>query len=95
MRIAGTKGTIKFCPVERFDGKSVEIELSLPEDHEQFPKGVHTLRFPPQRDRYEAQLAELMQVIRGTAQSTYSYEHDYLVHEITLAAANYITWRKN
>ena len=95
MRIGGTKGTIRFSPVERFDGKSVEIELTLPEDRGTFPKGVHTLRFPPQRDRYEVQLAELMQVIRGEAKPSYSYEHDYLVHEITLAAANYITWRKN
>ena len=95
MKIAGTKGTIKFSPLERFDGKSVEIELTLSEDCAIFPKGIHILRFPPQRDRYEVQLAELMQVIRGTAEPSYSYEHDYLVHEITLAAAKYITWRKN
>ena len=95
MKIAGTKGTIKFSPVERFDGRSVEIELTLSEDRGLFPKGVHTLRFPPQRDRYEVQLTELMQVIRGEAVPTYSYDHDYLVHEITLAAANYIPWRKN
>ena len=95
MRIAGTKGTVKFNPIERFDGKSVEIELTMSEDNGLFPKGVHTLRFPPQRDRYEVQLAELAQVIRGEAQSTYSYEHDYLVHEVTLAASKYITWRKN
>ena len=95
MRIAGTKGTVKFNPIERFDGKSVEIELTMSEDNGLLPKGVHTLRFPPQRDRYEVQLAELAQVIRGEAQSTYSYEHDYLVHEVTLAASKYITWRKN
>ncbi|MBO4491581.1 MAG: Gfo/Idh/MocA family oxidoreductase [Lentisphaeria bacterium] len=90
VRIAGTKGTIEFSPVERFDGKSVEIELTLPEDRGLFPKGTHTLRFPPQRDRYEVQLQELMQVIRGEARSSYSYEHDYLVHEVTLAASGYI-----
>ena len=93
MRIGGTKGTIKFSPLERFDGKSVEIELTLSEDRGTFPKGVQTLRFPPQRDRYEAQLAELMQVIRGTAKPSYSYDHDYLVHEITLAASGYMPWR--
>ena len=95
MRIAGTKGTIRFSPLERFDGRSVEIELILNEDRGSFPKGRHTLRFQPQRDRYEAQLTELAQVIRGEKQPSYSYEHDLLVHEITLAAANYITWRKN
>jgi len=94
MKIAGTKGTIKFNPFERFDGRSVEIELTMSEDSGLFPKGIHTLRFPPQRDRYEIQLTELAQVIRGEAKSTYSYEHDYLVHEVTLAASKYITWRK-
>jgi predicted dehydrogenase len=32
MKIAGTKGTIKFTPQERFDGKSLELELTLPEN---------------------------------------------------------------
>ncbi len=95
IKIAGTKGTIKFSPVERFDGKSVEISLTLAEDRGLFPKGSHTLCFPPQRDRYEAQLKELAQVTRGEATPTYSYEHDYLVHEVTLAASNYIDWRRN
>ena len=95
IKIAGTKGTIKFSPVERFDGKSVEINLTLAEDRGLFPKGSHTLCFPPQRDRYEVQLTELAQVIRGETTSTYSYEHDYLVHEVTLAASNYINWRRN
>ena len=90
VRVAGTMGTIKFSPVERFDGKSVEIELTMREDNGLFPKGTHTLRFPPQRDRYEVQLQELMQVIRGEAKPSYSYEHDLLVHEVTLAAAGYI-----
>lgn len=93
MKIAGTKGTIKFSPIERFDGKSVEIELTMHEESGLFPKGNHTLRFLPQRDRYEVQLAELAQVIRGEAKPSYSYEHDYLVHEVTLAASNYIKWR--
>ena len=95
MKIAGTKGTIKFSPIERFDGKSVEIELTLSEDSGLFPKGVHTLRFPPQRDRYEVQLIQLMKEIRGEVPPAGSYDHDYLVHEITLAAAGYIPWRKN
>ncbi|MBQ7177379.1 MAG: Gfo/Idh/MocA family oxidoreductase [Victivallales bacterium] len=95
INIAGTKGTIKFSPLERFDGKSVEIKLTLAEDSGLFPKGSHTLCFPPQRDRYEGQLMELAQVIRCEATSTYSFEHDYLVHEVTLAASNYINWRRN
>ena len=92
IRIAGTKGTISFSPVERFDGKSVEVELIMREENGGFPKGSHTLRFTPQRDRYEVQLEELARVIRGEAQPSYSYEHDLLVHEVLLAASGLAKW---
>ena len=87
MRIVGTKGAISFSPLERFDGRPVVITLDLSEATASFPDGHHTLEFVPQKNRYEVQLMELADVIRGKCKPTYSYEHDYLVHEITLAAA--------
>lgn len=93
MKIAGTKGSIAFSPLERFDGKPVEVELSLSQDSGDYPAGKHTLRFKPQADRYEEQLAELAKMIRGEMKNPYTYEHDYLVHEVTLAAAGYTEWR--
>ena len=93
MYIAGTCGTLAFSPLERFDGKPIEIELCLKTDTPSFPAGKHTLRFPPLTDRYDVQLLELADVIRKKRKPTYSYEHDYLVHKITLAAAGYIKWR--
>ncbi len=95
VKIAGTLGTIKFSPIERFDGKGVEIELTLAEARGKFAAGKNIVSFPPQRDRYEAQLVELMQIIRGEMQPTYSYRHDYLVQEITSAAAGLNHWRSN
>lgn len=71
----------------------MELSLSLGENSGSFPAGEHTLRFPPQTDRYVEQFKELARVIRGEGKSTYSYDHDYLVHEITLAAAGYTQWR--
>ncbi len=93
MRIAGTRGTITFSPLERFDGKPVEISLNLTAPAGDFPAGNHTLRFQPQADRYESQLVELAEIIRGEVKNPYPYEHDYLVHEVTLAAAGYMKWR--
>ena len=93
MRIAGSRGVIAFSPLERFDGRPVELSLSLGENSGSFPAGEHTLRFPPQTDRYVEQFKELARVIRGEGKSTYSYDHDYLIHEITLAAAGYTQWR--
>ena len=93
IRIAGTDGSIVFSPVERFDGKPVEIALSLKKDSGGFPAGEHTLRFQPQTDRYANQLIELAKIIRGEMKNPCTYEHDYLVHEVTLAAAGYTKWR--
>lgn len=93
MKIVGTKGAILFSPLECFDGGSVEASLLLAEDSGGWPAGRHTLRFPPQADRYEKQLAELAKIIRGEMKNPYTYEHDYLVHEVTLAASGYTKWR--
>ncbi len=93
IRIAGTDGSIVFSPVERFDGRPVEIALSLKKDSGGFPAGEHTLRFQPQTDRYANQLIELAKIIRGEMKNPCTYEHDYLVHEVTLAAAGYTKWR--
>ena len=93
MKIVGTNGSIDFNPLERFDGKPVELSLNLAAAAGEFPAGKHTLRCPPQADRYEAQLLELARIIRGEIQNPYSYEHDCLVHEVTLAAAGYNHWR--
>jgi len=94
MKIVGTNGSISFNPLERFDGKPVEINMNLAKSAGSFPAGKHTLRFPPQADRYEAQLVELAKIIRGEIRNPYTYEHDYLVHEVTLAAAGYTKWKE-
>ena len=93
MKIVGANGSIAFNPLERFDGKPVELSLNLAAAAGEFPAGKHTLRFPPQADRYEAQLLELARISRGEIANPYTYEHDYLVHEVTLAAAGYNRWR--
>ena len=93
VKISGTAGSLIFSPVERFDGKPVEIALTLAKDSGSFPAGKHTLRFPPQADRFENQFIELAKILRGEMKKPYSYEHDYLVHEVTLAAAGYTKWR--
>jgi len=91
-RIIGDKGSIAFSPLERFDGSAIEVKLHLREGNDVYPAGMHTLKFPPQRDRYAVQLTELAEIIRGRKRNPYSYEHDALVHEVTLAAAGLIPW---
>lgn len=90
LRVVGTKGSLVLEPLERFDGQPLEILLTLAESAGGFPQGNHTVRFPPQTDRYAAQLIEWARMIRGEVQSPYSFGHDLAVHEVTLAAAGLI-----
>ena len=70
----------------------MDIEIELRDDCRSLPAGKHTLRVPSIRDRYAGQLLELYEMIRNGKKSLYSFEHDLLVHEITLAASGYTKW---
>ena len=91
VRIVGTSGTIVFSPIERLDGQYVTLTMLLRQDLG-YPAGKHEITLPRQHDRYAEQLQELAQIIRGEQAPSYSYEHDLLVHQITLAAAGYVPW---
>jgi hypothetical protein len=39
-------------------------------------------------------MLELAKMINGEMENPYTYEHDYLVQEVVLAASGYKTWRK-
>ena len=94
IHIVGTHGSIIFSPIEAFAPNCVEMSIHVVKNSPGLPAGIHTLKFPLQHDRYTEQLIELAQIIRGERESSYTLEHDYLVHETTLAAAGYIDWKK-
>jgi len=87
LKICGTKGTIELCPLERFDGKPLTMQMILLEGNCEYPVGAHTIDFGVQNDRYQAQLLEFAGMIRGTQNDSYTREHDYQVHETTLEAS--------
>ena len=91
LRIEGTSGTLELCPMENFKGKGLEIALKLKEDFGAYRAGEQTVGFPPERDRYAAQLLEFSAMVQGEAPDRYTRKHDCTVHEITLAAAGYLT----
>lgn len=93
-KIAGSKGTIEWSPLERFDGEPLKINLRLREDNAEYSAGSHIVDFGIKLDRYEDQLIEFAQIIRGEMQNPYTYEHDYLAQEVLLAASGYIKWKK-
>ena len=90
LRIGGTKGSLEFSPVERFDGKEIEVHFALKEDFGDYKAGIQTLKFGPVVDRYESQLEDFAAMIRGEKQDEYTRAHDYTVHEVILAASGII-----
>lgn len=93
-KLCGTKGSVELCPMERFDGKPLQMNLVLKEPAGQYAAGAHTVDFGAIRDRYEDQMLELAKIINGQITNPCNYEHDYLVHEVVLAAAGYTRWKE-
>jgi predicted dehydrogenase len=92
LKICGTKGSIDLCPLERFDGTSLSLQLTLAEAQDEYAAGIHTVDFGVREDRYEEQMLELAALIRGEATNPYSYDHDLLAQEVVLAASGYTKW---
>ena len=55
LKICGTKGTIDLCPLERFDGKPLEMHLTLSDGNEEYAAGTHTVNLGVVSDRYQDQ----------------------------------------
>lgn len=94
LKICGTKGTADLCPVERFDGKPLTMELHLKEANADYPAGDQIVDFGIKTDRYIDQLTELAKIIKGELPNPDIYDHDCLVQEILLAASGYTQWEK-
>jgi len=84
LRVDGTNGTIDLCPIERFDGEELTLQMTLREAAGGYPAGRQALRFGVQTDRYEGQLRELAAVVRGEKENDQDYDRDLRVHELTL-----------
>jgi len=93
-KLCGANGSVDWCPIERFDGKPLQMNLVLKKDIPGYAAGEHTIDFGVIRDRYEDQLVELAKIVNGEMTNPYTYEHDYLVEEVTLAASGYTEWKR-
>ena len=92
LKICGTKGSVELSPLERFDGKPLQMQLTLLEDTKEYHAGTQIVDFGIKLDRYEDQLHELAKIIRYEIKNPYTYEHDYLTHEVLMAASGNTKW---
>ena len=92
LKVCGTCGTIEMSPLEHFDGRELQLCLTLTEGNECYSAGTHTVDCGVCADRYEEQLRAFARIIRGEEKNPYSLEHEALVQEVTLAASGILKW---
>ena len=90
--VCGDQGTIDIQPLETFycrPPQPQKLRLALSEDRDSFKKGYQEVSFPQIPGRYDDQLIELAQIIRGERENPYPLEHELIVQECLLAACGY------
>jgi len=92
VKILGSKGSIELRPLERFDGKPLQLHLRLLEGNAVYAAGTHSVDCEVKHGRYDDQLLELAKIIRGEMKNPYTYQHDCLAQEVLLAAAGNLKW---
>ncbi len=91
--VCGTRGTVEVCPLEppadRYPSDPLNVRLTLAEGNEEYPAGTHYVKTGPMTGRYEPQMLEFAQIVRGEIANPYSLDHELLVQQSLLAAAGY------
>ena len=90
--VCGDEGTVDIRPLEKFVGHTSEpltLRLALAQARGSYTKGYQEVSFPPPPGRYDLQLLELAQIIRGEIENPYPLEHELLVQECLLQACGY------
>lgn len=87
LKVCGTRGSVELSPLECFDGRPLQMELSLRTANEAYPAGTQRLDFGVQHDRYRDHLREFAALIRREIPDRYPSRHDCLVQEIVMAAS--------
>ena len=90
LRVTGTLGAVELCPVERFDGKPLLLDIWLKNPCGGLPAGHQTLDFGPQGsnsniDRYREQILQFARQVRGDEDEPDGLcEHDLAVQRTVL-----------
>ena len=82
--VCGDEGTIEIRPLE-----PPKLSLTLKKSRDSFQAGRQEVALPSIPGRYDEQLIELAEVIRGERENPYPLEHELLVQEALLAASGY------
>lgn len=90
--VCGDEGTIDIRPLEIYGiepPQPLRLQLALAEARDSYQKGYQEVSFPDVPARYDHQLIELAQIIRGEIANPYPLEHELIVQECLLEACGY------
>lgn len=90
LRVDGTNGTLELCPIERFDGKNLRLEMTLKNPAGGYGAGRNVIDFGIIMDHYRDQLEDLARIVRGEKENDQDYDWDLKVHEVSLRACGAI-----
>jgi predicted dehydrogenase len=91
--VCGDQGTVDLRPLETLDlqpPQQLKLQLALSQAREPYHKGYQEVCFPQPPGRYDLQLIELAQIIRGEIANPYPLEHELLVQQCLLEACGYV-----
>ncbi len=90
--VVGDEGTIDIRPLETYQFKTsrpLSLQMALAKARGAYKAGYQEVSFPDVPARYDLQLLELAQIIRGEIENPYPLEHELLVQECLLQACGY------
>lgn len=100
--IRGTKGMIRIFPLEqgydkrigypKFNDVPTHVHMLISQDNEAYAAGEYDVKLAPMPDRYEEQLREFADLLRGGKANPYTADYEILVQKAILAASGYIQW---
>ena len=89
--VCGDEGTLDIRPIEPTwrDREPMRLHLALAHPHGPYPAGCQVVELPIPAGRYDEQLVELAQIIRGEKANPYASAHELTVQQALLEAAGY------
>ena len=86
--VCGTQGTVELCPIEFQDyyHTPLTVRMTIRKPVGGYEAGTHWIDCGPLGGRYEPQLIEFAEIIRGKMIKSPSLEHEYLLHKTLLRA---------
>jgi predicted dehydrogenase len=83
--VCGTKGTIEIKPLE-----PPQLKLALGSEFGKYKMGYQTINLKKMSGRYDDQLIDFAQLVKGEKEPEFPMEHDLLVHKTLLTACRFL-----